>query len=60
MCIIGIPEADDKESRMNTHSFVGFASCSLAKECKHLCDDEERVNSVTGHRKHEKREDNHN
>ena len=37
------PEADDKESRMNAHSMMGSASCSLAKECKRLCDDEVRL-----------------
>ena len=55
--MIGTPEADDKESRMNTHPMVGSSSCSLAKECKRLCDEEERVNGVTGYRKHKKRED---
>ena len=43
---------------MNTHSMVGSASCNLAKEYKRLCDDEERVNGVTGYRKHKKIEDN--
>ena len=38
MCMIGTPEADDKESRINVHSMVGFASCNLAKECKRLWD----------------------
>ena len=27
----GTPEADDKESRMNYHSMVGSANCTLAK-----------------------------
>ena len=52
-------EANDKESRINTHSMVGSASLSLAKECKLLCDEEERVNGVRGHRKYKKRENNH-
>ena len=57
MCTIGTPEANIKESRMNVHSMVDSESCSLAKECKRLCDEEERVNGVTGYRKHKKRED---
>ena len=57
--MIGTPEADDKESRMNTDSLVGSTSCSLAKEYKRLCDDEERFKGVTGHHKHKKREGNH-
>ena len=52
--MIGTPEADDKESRMNVHSIVGSASYSLAKECKLLCGDEVRVNGVKEHRKHKK------
>ena len=55
--MIGIPETDDKESRMTTHSMVGSTSCILAKECKRLYKDEVRVNSVKGHSKHKKRED---
>ena len=42
---------------MNAHPIVGSESCSLAKECKRLCDDEARVNGVKGHIKHKKRED---
>ena len=42
---------------MNAHSMIGSSSCSLAKECKRLCDDEVRVNGVKGYRKHKKRED---
>ena len=57
--MVGTPEADDKESRMNDHSMVGSASCNLVKERKRLCDDEKRVNGVTEHRKHKKRGDNH-
>ena len=57
--MIGKPKAVDKETRMNTHSMVGPASCILAKECTRLCDEEERVNGVTGHRKHKKRKDKH-
>ena len=52
-------EANDKESRINTHSMVGSASCSLAKEYKRLCGDEDRVNGAKGHSKHKKRRDNH-
>ena len=44
--MIGIPEADDKGSRMNAHLMICSESCSLSKECKLLCDDEVRVNGV--------------
>ena len=57
MCMIGTPDADDKESRMNAHSMIGSANCSLAKEFKRLCDDEERVNCMKRYRKHKKIED---
>ena len=46
MCMIGTPAADDSESKMNTHSIVDFANCSLAKECKRLYDDEVKINGV--------------
>ena len=36
---------------------IGYASCSLAKECKRLCDDEGRVNGVEGYCKQQKRKD---
>ena len=42
---------------MNAPSMIGSASCSLARECKHLCDDDVRVNIVKGYCKHKKRED---
>ena len=32
MCMIGTPEVDDKQSRMNAHSMVGSAIFNLAKE----------------------------
>ena len=57
MRMIGTPEADVKELRMNAHLMICFASCILAKECKRLCHEEERVNCVNGYRKHKKRED---
>ena len=59
MCIIGTPEADDKEPRINAHPMVASESCGLAKECKCLFDEEVRVNGLKGHRKHKKREDEH-
>ena len=59
MCMIGTPETGDKESGMNAYSTVYSASCSLAKECKHLYDDEERVNDVMGHRNRKKIENKH-
>ena len=55
--MIGIPEADDKGSRMNAHLMICSESCSLSKECKLLCDDEVRVNGVKEQRKNKKRED---
>ena len=42
---------------MNTHSIIGTVSCSLAKACKRLCNDEVIVNDGKGHSKHKKRED---
>ena len=57
--MIGTPEADDKESRMNDHSTVGSASCSLTKKYKRLYDDEVRVNGAKGHNKYKKREHTH-
>ena len=58
--MIATPEVDDKEWRINAHSMVGSESCSLAKKCKRLYDEEERVNGVTGHHRHKKREENIN
>ena len=49
--MIGTPEVGDKESIMNAHSMVGLSNCSLAKECKLLCDDEVRFNGVKGYSK---------
>ena len=49
--MIGTPEVSAKESIMNANSMVGISSCSLAKECKLLCDDEIRVNGVKGYSK---------
>ena len=46
MCMIGIPEVDGSESKMNIHPMVGSTSCSLAEECKRLCDDEVIINGV--------------
>ena len=59
MCMIGTPEADNKESRINAYSMVSSASCSLAKECKRLCDEDVIINGVNVHRKHKKRKDTH-
>ena len=56
MCMIGTLEADNKESRMNSHSMVGSASYSLAKELKRLCGDEVKVNGFKEHSTHKKRE----
>ena len=58
ICMISTPEADNSKQRMNTNSMVGNISCSLAKECKRLCDDEERINNVKSYIKSKKREGN--
>ena len=42
---------------MNAHPIVGSESCSLAKECKRLYDDEVRFNGIKEHSKHKKGED---
>ena len=56
--MIGALEADDSQSWMNDHSIVSFVSFSLAEECKRLCDDEVRINSVKSCTKSKKREGN--
>ena len=43
---------------MNNNSMLGNISCSLAKECKRLCDDEEKINNVKSYIKFKKREGN--
>ena len=53
--MIGTPEVDNSESRINAHSIAGFISYSLAKEYKCLCEDEERINVGKSHSKYEKR-----
>ena len=58
--MIGSPEVDDKESKMNAHSMVGHVSCSLTKECKGLCDDKIKVNGVKEHSKYKKKENTQN
>ena len=58
LCIIGSPESDDCEKRMNANSMVGFTSCSLDKECKRLYEDEIRINCVKSYSKCKKREGN--
>ena len=54
--MIGNPEADDNEKKMNHNLMVGNTSCNLDKECKHLCEDEIRMNCVKLHDKYKKRE----
>ena len=56
--MIGTPEVDNSESRINAHSIAGFISYSLAKEYKCLCEDEERINVAKSHSKYKKREGN--
>ena len=58
MCMIGTLEIDDSESRMNTNSILDSTSCSLAKECKRLCEDEIRINCVKSQIKYKNREEN--
>ena len=58
MCMTGTPEADDSESRINAHSMVGSASCSLTEEYKRLTDDGVRINDVKLCRYYKKKEEN--
>ena len=34
MCMIGTPEVEDSESRINSNTIIGSISCSLTKEYK--------------------------
>lgn len=56
--MIVTPEADDSDSKINAHSMVGSICFILAKECKKLCEDNDRINDVKGHSKHKKKEGN--
>ena len=56
-CMIGIPEVDDSESKMNIHPIVGSATCSLTEEWKRLCDDEVIINDVKSCTKFKKGEE---
>ena len=56
--MIGTPEVEDSESRINSNTMIGSISCSLTKECKRLCMDEIRINGVKSHSKSNKRERN--
>ena len=56
--MIGTPEVDDSEKRMNVSSMVGNTSSSLATENKRSYEDEIKINSVKSHNKSKKREGN--
>ena len=56
--MLGTPEVDDSERIMKDNSMIGNTSCSLAKECKRLCEFEIRINSVKLYREFKKREGN--
>jgi hypothetical protein len=60
MCLIGTPEANESECRMEAASMIerGNASKSLAEECARLCRDPSRQHGVKGYKKHAKREAN--
>ena len=58
VCMIGTPETDDIEKRINYNSMVGNISCSITKEHEHLCKDEIKINGANSHRKFKKREEN--
>lgn len=42
--MVSIPEVDDSKSRMNSHSIIGKSRYSLAEECKHICENKDRIN----------------
>ena len=54
--MIGTPEVDDSESRINSNSMVGNTSCSLAKEGKYFCEDEIKTNDAKSTSKSKKRD----
>ena len=54
--MIGTPEKDDNESRIYTYSIVGKWSFILAVKYKRLCENKERINSIKGYNKFQKRE----
>ena len=56
--MIGTPDVDDSEKRMNVSSIVGNTSSSLATENKRSYEDEIKINSVKSHNKSKKREGN--
>ena len=58
MCLIGTPEANDSEKRMNAASMTENASSSLAQECARLCSTDNRMTGLKGDVKHAKRESN--
>lgn len=48
LCIIGMFEINNSESRMKARSVIGKSNFSLTEDNKHVCDDKERVNGVKG------------
>jgi hypothetical protein len=57
MCMIGTPESNDSQKRMEAHSMTETASLSLAEECARLCSRRERAEGVKGDVKLKKREE---
>ena len=58
VCMIGTPETDDNEKKINSNSMVGNTDCSITKEHECLCKDEIKINGAKSHRKFKKREGN--
>ena len=46
--MIGTPESNDSQKRMEAHSMTVTASLSLAEECARLCSRRERAKGVKG------------
>jgi hypothetical protein len=57
MCMIGTPESNDTQKRMEAHSMMETASLSLAEECAWLCSRRERAEGVKGDVKLRKQEE---
>ena len=54
--MVGTPEADDCEKRMDAHAMIGKKGSSWAVTCKKLLEDSIRVHGVKSYNKHSKRE----
>ena len=55
MCMVGTPEADDCEKRMDAHATIGKKGSSWAVTCKKILEDSIRVHEVKSYNKHSKR-----